>query len=123
MNDDIGSVLVQEDLDSVVVLQVELCMMRFFISNSSELLEIWYPRTLTRSLLAREYAVPLTAGTADQSRPTKRAASLPTFVTGFLECFEDRSSEQTCSVIPSERLLLQISQRKAAYQTLRSLAF
>ena len=73
-------------------------------------------RTLTRSLLAREYAVP-------QPGLVIRAASVRTFMTRLLERLEDRSSEQTCSVIPSQRLLLQISQVGAADQKPQSLAF
>jgi hypothetical protein len=44
-------------------------------------------------------------------------------MTRLLERLEDRSSEQTCSVIPSQRLLLQISQVGAADQKPQSLAF
>ena len=66
VNDHIGSVFVQEDLDGVVVLQVELCndaMQPLLFISKEQLLDIMQERpcTLTRSLLTREYAVPLTA--------------------------------------------------------------
>lgn len=129
VNDNIGPVLVQEGLDGVVVLQVELYTVR-----CKPLVLHQQGAALGRGAGASAHLDEVVADTgvrstldciaiARQSRLTKRTASVLTFMTGSLERLEDCSSEETCSAIPSQRLLLQITQVKVSHPKLQSLAF